>query len=202
MQYVVRVSMSVVVVLVMLVVLLGFVRVQQGQAMQLSLGPVALTPETAVRTMLTSRAGIADFHVIAKQPTDLGMLVVYQYTRQSVDEPPQGEFGYALVTIRLGGWSVTSANLEQAVPDADVSYASARIGPDLLVYGVAKIPAITVVDVTAEGGTSMRQILREPGWSILLRDAQRLQELRTVTQHPEDSAIYRQPAHVRPNDQE
>lgn len=202
MRYVLRVSMSGLVVIAIVMLMLGFISVQQGRAMHLSLGRMALTPETAVRTMLTSRGGIVDFQVIAKQPTDLGMLVVYQYTHQMMNQPPQVEFGYALVTIRLGGWSVMSANLEQAVPGADVSYASTRIGSDLLVYGVAETPTILAVDVTAIGGASMRQILHKPGWSILLPDAQRLQELRTIAQRPKDSTIYTQPAYVRPNDQE
>lgn len=131
MRYILRVGMSGPVVLAILVLLLGLVSVQNGRAMQLSLGPIALTPEAAVRTMLTSRGGIAYFHVIAKQPTDLGMLVIYRYTRQPLSQPPRDAFGYALVTIRLGGWGVTSANLEQAVPGADVSYASTQIGSDL-----------------------------------------------------------------------
>ena len=198
MRSIVRISLGAGLVLGLLILLLGFVSVQPGQAMYLSLGPVALTPETAVRTMLTSRGGIADFHVSAKQPTDLGMLVVYHYTRHPMNEPPQGEFGYALVTLRRGGWSVNSANLEQPMPGAAVSYASTQIGTNLLVYGIADTSAITAVDMTADNGASMRQILREPGWSILLQDAQRLHELRTVAQQPADSAIYRQPAHVRP----
>lgn len=67
MRYVLRVGISSLVVLAILILMLGFFRVQNGRAMQLRLGPVALTPETAVRTMLTARGGIADFHVIDKQ---------------------------------------------------------------------------------------------------------------------------------------
>lgn len=192
--------MSSLVLFASLGVSLVLLSMQDGHAMQLRVGAVALTPETAVRTMLNNRGAIAGFQVVGQQRTSAGMLVVYHYTLQQGGRAPQVEFGYALTTLRRGGWSVTSANIEQPMRSEPVSYATTRIGQDLLIYGYATTEQIRAVAVSLDTGVVITQGVTQHGFSVFAVHAQALRQLQTIGPAPHLGRRYTLLSVVDPDD--
>jgi hypothetical protein len=170
--------------------------------MQLKLGTVALTPETAVRTMLNNRGVINNFQIVQKQLTPAGTLVVYNYIRHQAMQPPILVFGYALVTLRVGGWSVNSANLAKVSLSDPVSYATTSIGNDLLVYGYVSNAHIAAIEATVDTGAVMKLNMAHNGFSGVVAHAHSVRELRVMRNTQEILATYNLPTVVQQSNDE
>ena len=163
------------------------------------LGPIALAPETAAADMLNNRGTIRDFRVQSKRPWPGGVLVVHHYTVGMPGEPPRLEFGYALVELRRGGWSVFEAELQGiAPPPARVTYASAEVGSNLLVYGQILDQRIAAVEMTTDTGQIVRGAVDNGGFGLVAPHAQALSELRILDQRGQIMERYDMPSITAP----
>ncbi|HEY0602501.1 MAG TPA: hypothetical protein VGD58_06305 [Herpetosiphonaceae bacterium] len=161
-----------------IVVVVAFV---QGLFPAGHLGPIALAPQVAAADMLNNRGSIQDFHVQSVQPWKGNRLVVHHYTVVPPGQPARSEFGYALVELRRGGWSVFRAELDgSAAPPARISYVSTQLDQTLLVYGWTIDPQIKAVEITTTIGQSVRTIVENEGFAVLVPAAQQLQTLRAL----------------------
>lgn len=162
----------------LIVVVVAFV---QGTFPAGHLGPIALAPQVAAADMLNNRGNIQDFHVQSVQPWKGNRLVVHHYMVVPPGQPARSEFGYALVELRRGGWSVFSAELAGSVaPPAQISYASTQLDQTLFVYGRTIDPQIKAIEITTNTGQSVRAIVENEGFAVLVPAAQQLQTLRAL----------------------
>ncbi len=142
-------------------------------------GPIALAPEVAARDMLRNRGRIEPFQVQSSRPWPGGRLVVYHYSVTPPGEPPHMEFGFALVELRRGGWSVFDGIMHRSLPQpATVTYASVERNGTLLVYGQPVDPRVAAIEVRANIGRVVRTRVSNGGFVVLVPGAQSIGELR------------------------
>lgn len=163
-------------------------------------GAIALAPEVATRDMLGNRGRIDPFEVQRSQPWPGGRLVVYHYTVTPANEPARTEFGFALVELRRGGWSVFDGSMHASLPlPASVSFASVERNGTLIVYGHVVDPEATRIQVRTNTGRIAHELITHKGFTVLVPGAQSIVGLRTLDQAGNVRYETDQPAQFAPD---
>lgn len=143
----------------------------------LHIGAVALTPATAVADMLNNRGTVRNFQAQTTLMSTSEALVVYNYTITHAGWH-QPEFGYALVELRTGGWSVHQANMQssQAVP----GFATAQLDHRLLIYGPVADPQAVAIEVVLNDSTTMSTTIENGSFMLLVPGTQSVDSVHIV----------------------
>jgi len=186
-----------IVVLCALIILAMFVftgvSIQQGIFPIGAIGPIALTPQKAARDMLNNHGAIQTFKVVKAQPWAKGQIVAYNddvLAKNTI----RYEFGYALVELRAGGWSVYQSELHEIVPSpAKIAYSSTVIDNQLVIYGRVSDPQIKTIEAIATNVSQPVQTdVINNGFLIIIPYAKDMRELHTINQHGQVIEIFNQ----------
>lgn len=186
-----------IVVLCALIILAMFfftgVSIQQGIFPIGSIGPIALAPQKAAQDMLNNRGAIQNFTVVKAQPWAKGQIVAYNddvLAKNTI----RSEFGYALVELRAGGWSVYQSDLHEILPSpAKIAYSSIIIDNQLVIYGRVSDPQIKTIEaLTTNVSQPVQASIINNGFLIVVPHAKGMRELHTINQHGQVIEIFNQ----------